>query len=339
MARSSDTPRHRVLVIGTGSIGERHVRCFLETSRADVSICERNRELAATVARRYGLEGAWSDFDEALEHEHDAAVICTPADGHVAIARRLVARGIHVLVEKPLSTALDGTEELSREAESSRVTVAVAYVYRANPVLAAMRDAILGGRFGAPLEVVVQSGQHFPTYRPAYREIYYRDRARGGGAIQDALTHLINAAEWIVGPATEVVADAARLQLEGVAVEDTVHALARHGDVLASYSLNQHQAPNETTLTVVCERGTCRWDAHENRWRSAVTPGEPWTIELAGDGERDEVFVRQANAFLDVLSGASDPLCSLRDGVQTLRVNLALLRSLDDDGRFLRTDA
>ena len=44
-------------------------------------------------------------------------------------------------------------------------------------------------------------------------------------------------------------------------VEDTVHVLARHGDVLASYSLNQHQAPNEVTLTVVCERGTVRWEA------------------------------------------------------------------------------
>ncbi len=65
----------------------------------------------------------------------------------------------------------------------------VAYPYRAHPTLAAMRDAIASGRFGKPLEVVVVAGQHFPTYRPAYRDIYYRDRATGGGAIQDALTH------------------------------------------------------------------------------------------------------------------------------------------------------
>ena len=48
-----------------------------------------------------------------------------------------------------------------------------------------------------------------------------------------------------------VVADAAHQVLEGVTVEDTVHLLARHGSVMASYSLNQHQAPNEITITVV----------------------------------------------------------------------------------------
>ena len=40
------------------------------------------------------------------------------------------------------------------------------------------------------------------------------------------------------------------------------HVLARHDDVLANYSLNQHQAPNELTLTVVCERGTLRVELH-----------------------------------------------------------------------------
>src|SRR5262249_15221081 len=80
--------------------------------------------------------------------------------------------------------------------------------------------------------------------------------------------------EWLLGPVERLVADAAHLVLDGVTVEDTVHLLARHGpplltlspdvggegrvrgSVLASYSLNQYQAPNELTLTVICERGT-----------------------------------------------------------------------------------
>src|SRR4029077_9536877 len=114
------------------------------------------------------------------------------------------------------------------------LTAGVAYPYRAHPAVAAMRAAITTGRFGQPLEVIVVAGQHFPTYRPAYRDIYYRDRAAGGGAIQDALTHLINAVEWIVGPTTSVVADAERLKLDGVTVEDTAHVLARNGDVLVT---------------------------------------------------------------------------------------------------------
>ena len=50
--------------------------------------------------------------------------------------------------------------------------------------------------------------------------------------------------------------------LEGVTVENTVHVLTRHGNVLGSYSLNQYQSPNESTITVICDRGTVRWESH-----------------------------------------------------------------------------
>ena len=65
---------------------------------------------------------------------------------------------------------------------------------------AAMKAALDSGRFGRPVQLVAVCGQHFPTYRPAYREIYYRDRATGGGAIQDAITHVLNLGEWLIGP-------------------------------------------------------------------------------------------------------------------------------------------
>jgi predicted dehydrogenase len=174
------------------------------------------------------------------------------------------------------------------------------------------------------------SGQHFPFYRPAFRETYYTQRETGGGAIQDALTHTLNAAEWLVGPITKLIADAEHCVLDGVQVEDTVHVLTRHNSVLGSFSLNQHQPPNETTLTVICERGAARWESHNNRWLSAQEPGQPWRIEDAFSLERDDLFISQANVFLDQLEKTNGPACSLREALQTLKVNLAALRSLDE---------
>src|SRR5262245_54890749 len=98
-------PAHHVLVIGVGSIGERHVRCFLATSRAAVAVVEINDELRSTVAGRYGVP-QFPTLDAALREPPGAAVIATPAHTHVPIAQRLVALGIHVLIEKPLSTDL-----------------------------------------------------------------------------------------------------------------------------------------------------------------------------------------------------------------------------------------
>ena len=329
-------PPHHVLVVGAGSIGERHVRCFLATARARVSFVEVNPELRATIAGRYAGTTAYESLDAAVEQRVDAAVIATPAPLHIPQAMQLAGRGIHVLIEKPLSVGLAGVDALRAVVARKGVTAAVAYVLRAQPALAEMRDAIASGQFGRPLQLVVVSGQNFPFYRPAYRSTYYASRASGGGAVQDALTHVLNAGQWLVGDVDRVVADAAHLAVAGVEVEDTVHVIARHGDVLASYSLNQHQAPNETTITVICERGTARFEVHAGRWRSMERAGEQWTDHGGQPVDRDTPFVRQANAFLDAVEGKAAPLCTLDEGAATLRANVAILDSAGS-GRWVST--
>lgn len=303
------------------------MRCFMATGRARVSLCEANRNLAAQVAARYGVQQVFDNLSAALEIKADVCVICTPAHLHVVQAAAALQAGSHVLIEKPLGVSLSGVSELTSLVEETGLNCGVAYVYRAHPVLAEMRTAIQSGRFGQPIQLTALAGQHFPFYRPAYKDTYYRDHRTGGGAVQDALTHVINAAEWLVGPAESVVADVARLALPGVEVEDTAHVLARHGAVLACYSLNQHQAPNEMTITIACESGTVRFEYHENRWRSAAEPGGGWSDHPGVPLERDTLFTRQASVFLDAAGGEGRPLCSLEEGLQTLRVNLAVLES------------
>ncbi|MBW3540737.1 MAG: Gfo/Idh/MocA family oxidoreductase [Planctomycetes bacterium] len=319
----------RILVIGGGSIGERHVRCFLRTGRAEVSLCELRDDVRRRLASDYALAGTFTSLDEALRERFDAAVICTPAHLHVPLAMQIAEQNLGLLIEKPLSTSVDGIDELAAAVESRRLPVSVAYVHRQHPALAAIRRAIGTERFGRPVQVVVTAGQHFPFYRPAYRDIYYASRATGGGAIQDALTHMLNAAEWLVGPVTRLIADAEHCVLPGVEVEDTAHMLTRHGPVLGAFSLNQHQPANETLLTVLCERGGLRLEAHVGRWLSCTEPGAPWQVEEEFRLERDDLFVRQANAFLDQLAGMAEPACSLTEALQTLRVNLAALKSLE----------
>jgi predicted dehydrogenase len=241
---------------------------------------------------------------------------------------KLAAAGVHLLIEKPLALSHEGIEDLRRTVASENVVAAVAYVHRAHPALAAMRREVIGGRFGAPVEIVATCGQNFPTYRPAYRQTYYAHRATGGGAVQDALTHVIDAGQWLVGPIDKLAADGSHQLLDGVQVEDTVHVIARHGRVMGTYSLNQHQMPNELTISVHCERGTARYEMHESRWRWMTQPASDWHDERHHASERDALFVNQANAFLDAVEGKSAPMCSLEDGIAALNVNLAILSSM-----------
>jgi predicted dehydrogenase len=330
MGNSPDKRVWRVLVVGVGSIGERHVRCFQNTGRAQVSICETNGHLCKEVANRYEIANQFSDVNEALAEPHDAAVIAVPADLHISVASQAIEAGLHVLIEKPLAVTMDGVEAFAKSVAGANLVAAVGYVYRAHPSLEAMKDEIQEGSLGKPIQIVVVAGQNFPTYRPGYQNSYYTTRTRGGGAIQDAMTHLVNAAEWLAGPVDRVVADADHKLLEGVAVEDVVHFLARHGDVVGSYSLNQFQSPNEVTITVVCERGTARFEYHKQRWRKMLQPETPWQDMPAVGLNRDTLFVRQAESFLDAIESRAAPLCSLREGIQSLRVNLALMKSIDE---------
>ena len=316
-----------ILVIGCGSIGERHLRCFQRTGRARVSVCDANAALLARVAEQYGVAG-FADMDLALAaRRYDGIVICTPAQTHLGIALAGLRHGAGILIEKPLSTDLEKVPAVREEIARAGKFVGVAYVYHFMPWICGARKVLSGGELGNPLHVSVATGQHFPTFRPAYREIYYTRHETGGGAIQDALTHIANAVEWLVGPTTRLFCDAAHQSLEGVTVEDTVNVAARNGGVLVNYALNQFQAPNEMTTQIHCEGGSVKIEGHAQRFGIFRRATNAWEWRDPAPLERDDIFIAQANAFLDGLHGMPTDLCTFDEAVQTLKFNLAALES------------
>ncbi len=329
--KSSSHDHPRILILGAGSIGERHLRCFQQTGQCAVAICEINEALRAEVSHRYSCE-AFSGLDAALESgAFAAAVICTPAHTHIPLARQCVAAGWHVLIEKPLSVGMEGIRELATEAEAAGHIIRVAYIHRFTPAIRKAREWLQTGRYGKIRHIVVCCGQHFPTFRPAYRNIYYARRETGGGAIQDALTHLVHAIEWMAAPVERVVCQAKHLVLADVEVEDTVNLSAFLTDgTLASFSLNQFQAPNETVLTFHGTAGSLRAELPAQRVGEFFPGAEDWRWEQLPAQERDAHFTTQALDFLAVLRGEPSVSCSLSDALQTLRVNLAALRSSEE---------
>jgi len=322
-----------ILIVGCGSIGERHLRCFQATSRAKVTACEADPALLEIVAKKYGVD-ALLDWRESLRSGvFDAAVICTPTHFHVPIATELLQSGMHVLIEKPLSQSLAGVTELLRVRDASERRAAVAYVMHVSPLLCQVREFLQSNELGPVRLATHTSGQYFPSGRPAhavhYSKTYYRDRKTGGGAIQDALTHVANWMESVLGPTDSVLCDCAHQVLPEVTVEDTVNLSARHGDVLVNYSLNQFQAPNESTLQFNTAKGSVKVELHNRRWGVFRLGDKDWTWQEVPSGDRDTPFITQAGRFLDLIEGKPAEMCSLEAAAQTLRFNLAALASAD----------
>ena len=315
----------KVLIVGGGSIGERHLRCFQQTPPCQVALCENNDERRAHVGASYGLEQTFATLSAAAQQQWDAAVICTPAQLHVEHTLELAPVTGAILIEKPLATRLDDAQRLLPLAGEK--PLAVAYVLRGHPAVQEVRALLQAGKLGQLLQVTVHSGQHFPTFRPAYREIYYRDRATGGGAVQDAATHSFNLVQYFAGHYDWVFCDHSHQALEDVEVEDTVHFLGRAGGgkIMVSISLNQFMAPNETVLQLNGNRGSVQLRLHEQRYGVMLHGDDGWQWSEPLVQERDDLFRRQASQFLDVASGKSEPLCSLQEALHTLQVNLAAL--------------
>lgn len=318
----------RIIIIGCGSIGERHLRCFQKTGRAAPVGCDPSDSIRAHVTKEYGCP-AHAGLDEALAAgTWDGAVVCTPAHLHLSHAGGLLDSGIPVLIEKPLATDLGEAEQFAARFAGREREIHVAYVNRSAEDKRLLKRALHESGFGPPRHVLVYSGQHFPTWRPAYRDIYYARHETGGGAIQDALTHSVNLIEWLVNPVESLYCDAAHQVLEGVEVEDTVNLVCRlRGGALAAFSLNQFQAPNSLVIEFHCARGSICYNSETRTIRRMALGDSEWMTETVPATERDDVFVAQANAFLDTLEGCPSQLCGLEDGLQTLRVNLAALRS------------
>jgi predicted dehydrogenase len=316
-----------VLVVGCGSIGERHLRSLIRTKRTQVGACETNAVLLKRTVEQYNVSG-FPTLEEALaSQKFDGVVICIPANTHVALAVLAIRSGASLLIEKPLSVSFDQIDALEREIAKAQKFVGVAYVYHFVPAVQAARDYLRKGPLGKPLQVAVSSGQHFPTFRPAYREIYYTRHETGGGAIQDALTHLANTVEWLVGPTSRIYCEAAHQALEGVTVEDTVCVAGKNGDVLVGYTLNQFQSPNETCFQIHCERGSLKIEPHAQRWGVFLQGSPDWEYHSEPVKDRDDLFVAQANAFIDGIEGAETALCTIDEAIQTLKFNLAALES------------
>jgi predicted dehydrogenase len=324
---------HSVLIVGCGSIGERHLRCFLETRRAAVTASDTLPSVLSRIKETYGVQTTSDWAAEVRSGRHDVAVICTPASMHVEMATMALDCGLHVLIEKPLSQSLAGVEQLLAARDRNARQVALAYVWHTFPALREARAFVANNGVGPILQAVVSAGQPFHRLRPAYAKTYYRDRKTGGGAIQDALTHAANWIESVLGPTESVMCDCAHLALPEVEVEDTVHLSARHAQARCSYALNQFQAPNENYIQLNAAQGSVRIELHRQRWGTFTAGASDWEWRPPAVVERDAHFTAQANAFLDQVDGRTAPLCSLEAGIQTLRFNLAALASAASGAR------
>jgi predicted dehydrogenase len=136
----------RLGVVGTGSMGKNHARVFSEMPAAQfTAILDSNAETARQIAGQYGAKPV-STIEEFAEVV-DAATIATPTTTHFDIAKALLDRGKHVLVEKPFTETPEQARALCDLAHERGLVLQVGHIERFNPVMSALEQRLSAPRF------------------------------------------------------------------------------------------------------------------------------------------------------------------------------------------------
>jgi UDP-N-acetylglucosamine 3-dehydrogenase len=134
----------RVGVVGVGVMGSNHARVFAGLSGTDlVGVADPDRKQAEFVARTLGCD-ATAGVEELLERQVDAITVAAPTHLHRDIALKCIARGVHVMVEKPIASSVEEGREIIAAARRANLTLMVGHVERFNPAVEAIKEAIRG---------------------------------------------------------------------------------------------------------------------------------------------------------------------------------------------------
>lgn len=133
-------------VIGTGHLGSLHAKMYAEIPFARlVGVYDEDRQKAHHVAESNSTSACGS-VDELLERVR-AVSIATPTSTHYAIAQRAIERGIHVLIEKPITTTTDEARKLIELANANGVKIQVGHIERFNAAILALEQYHLNPMF------------------------------------------------------------------------------------------------------------------------------------------------------------------------------------------------
>lgn len=336
--------RTRIAVIGAGAFGRKHV----DTISADpscelVAVADPSPESIAYARERRIRH--FTDYATLLdEAKPDAVIIAAPNALHVPIGLACAERRVPMLVEKPIAETVEAADRLIAAAARTGTPLLVGHHRRHNPVLAAARAVVQGGRLGRLTAVaalwLLQKPDDYFAAGPWRREA-------GGGPLLINFIHDIDDLRFVAGEITAVQAFTAN-QVRGFAVEDTaVVNLRLAGGALASatisdtvaapwsWELTSGENPMFPTVAETCyvfagTTGSLTLPRLE-LWRYGGRSGwsEPLQRERLGVDPADP-YVRQLAHFCRVAAGQEQPLVSGADAAQTLAVALAVRRAADE---------
>jgi UDP-N-acetylglucosamine 3-dehydrogenase len=332
--------QHRVAVIGAGFMGSMHAAIFARQPGAElVAVVDKNVDLASSVAARFPGVKAYASHTELLAAETlDLVSICTPDHLHLEPALGAARKGINLFIEKPIAAKLEDGEAIVAAARRAGVKLGVGYLLRFDPRYSGARELIRSGKIGDPI--------HMYARRNSARTEGPR---RYGGTLPLALhvtVHDADLALWMLegqDPVTVYAQQTDKL-LGPIGTQDTIAALVRFsggtlvnfesawslpGGARHSIDARLELLGTEGSFEVQCGDSGLYF-ADQQTSREIDTQHWPRHGDEVGGDLREELA-----GVLDWLDGEESQVATGEDGLRSLALTLAMIRSAES-GEIVR---
>ena len=315
---------NRILLVGLGSIGTRHLRLArLQFPNADIRIL------------RHGLENTQPEFSngcfmtlqDVFEFAPQIAIITNPATSHLAMAQPLAEKGVHLLVEKPLSASLEGIAHLIETCKELNTVLMVGYNLRFSSSLNFFRDQLRRGAIGDFLSVRCEVGQFLPSWRPDkdYRQGVSARKELGGGALLE-LSHELDYMRWIFGDIDWVRATLSRQSSFEIDVEDSAHLIVgflpdnKKRQLVGAINLDFIRHDQTRVCTVIGEKGSMHWNGLTGEVKLLEKSGTDWKILFIQQPQQDDTYLAEWQHFIHCVNENKIPIVTGVDGLRVIEI-------------------
>ncbi|WPZ12455.1 Gfo/Idh/MocA family oxidoreductase [Nitratireductor rhodophyticola] len=260
-------------------------------------------EKSAASAKALGIPRSYASFAEMAEAEAaredgiEAVSIVTPNHVHAAAAKAFLARGIHVICDKPLTSTMDDAEALEKAVAESDALFVLTHNYTGYPMIRQARAMIQAGDLGEIRIVQAEYPQDWltsPMETEGLKQAEWRTdpkRSGAGGCVGDIGTHAHNLACFVTGLTVEKLAADLQAFGTGRTLDDNAHVMLRFVGGARGMLWSSQVAPgneNALKLRVYGDKGGLEWRQEDPNYLWFTPHGEPKRlITRGGSGAND----------------------------------------------------
>lgn len=322
--------KKKLLIVGLGSIGKRHLTNFLKYTK-NIDVCDTRIDRLNEVKKKFNIENYYNNLDKAFKiSNYDAVLICTPPSSHLNIAKLAVKHNCSLFIEKPLGMNVKGWKNISNICRNKKLINYVAYCHRFIPYTQFLKKIIEKNTIGEIFSGHLRWASYLPNWHPYedYRDFYMSKKHLGGGSLLDD-SHGIDLIRYLLSDIDSVFGKVCNLSNLEMTSDDSIHGIMNlKNKTLINLSFELYETSPEISLKLTGSKGSIKWDRVKNIievYNKNQKKLKTHTFDL---NNLMSMYTLQTKYFINLLNGKTkNNINNIQYAIDTQKVIDAFFRS------------